>query len=97
MSSLPFQIPLGSLIPKRVENLIAAAKNIGVTHITQGCYRLHPVEWNVGEAAGYLAAFCIDNKLKPKEVRNQRADLRRFQDLLVRQGIELDWPDLQAR
>jgi hypothetical protein len=97
VSSLPFQIPLGSLIPKRVENLIAAAKNIGVTHITQGCYRLHPVEWNVGEAAGYLAAFCIDNKLKPKEVRNQRADLRRFQDLLVRQGIELDWPDLQAR
>ena len=27
----------------------------------------------MGEAArGYLAAFCIDNKLKPKEVRNQR-------------------------
>ena len=42
ISSLPFQIPLGALIPKRVENLLAAAKNLGVTHITTdvtGCIR----------------------------------------------------------
>ncbi|MCA9439078.1 MAG: FAD-dependent oxidoreductase, partial [Candidatus Omnitrophica bacterium] len=58
ISSLPFQIHLGSLIPIRVTNLLAACKNIGTTHITNGCYRLHPVEWNIGEAAGYLAAWC---------------------------------------
>src|SRR5206468_9538617 len=52
VSSLPFQIPLGSLIPKRVENLLPACKNLGTTHITNGCYRLHPVEWNIGESAG---------------------------------------------
>src|SRR5439155_18948690 len=57
VSSLPFQIPLGALIPRRVENLLPACKNLGVTHITNGCYRLHPVEWNIGEAAGALAAF----------------------------------------
>jgi hypothetical protein len=44
ISSLPFEIPMGALIPQRVENLLAAAKNLGVTHITNGCYRLHPVE-----------------------------------------------------
>mgnify|MGYP003693649891 CR=1 FL=1 len=48
----PFQIPLGALIPVRIRNLIAAAKNIGTTHITNGCFRLHPVEWNIGEAGG---------------------------------------------
>jgi FAD dependent oxidoreductase len=37
-----------------VENLLPACKNIGATHITNGCYRLHPVEWNIGEAAGSL-------------------------------------------
>ena len=52
ISSWPFQIPLGALIPIRVENLLPACKNLGVTHITNGCYRLHPVEWNIGEAAG---------------------------------------------
>jgi len=56
IGSRPFQIPLGALLPERVENLLPAAKNIGTTHITNGCYRLHPVEWNVGEAAGALAA-----------------------------------------
>jgi len=63
VSSLPFQIPLGALLPRRVENLIAAGKCLGVTHIANGCYRLHPVEWNIGEAAGALAAFCVDRKL----------------------------------
>ena len=33
-------------------NLLPAGKNIGTTHITNGCYRLHPVEWNIGEVAG---------------------------------------------
>src|SRR5262249_5740122 len=46
IASLPFQIPLGALIPRRIENLLPACKNIGTTHITNGCYRLHPVEWN---------------------------------------------------
>ena len=62
-SALPFQIPLGALIPQRVENLLPACKNIGTTHITNGCYRLHPVEWNIGEAAGVLAALCIGEEV----------------------------------
>ena len=57
--TLPFQIPLGALIPKRIENLIPACKNIGTTHVTNGCYRLHPVEWGIGEAAGLLALSLI--------------------------------------
>src|SRR5690606_26382289 len=43
IASHPFQIPLGALIPERVENLLPANKNLGTTHITNGCYRLHPV------------------------------------------------------
>ncbi|TMW72279.1 FAD-dependent oxidoreductase [Alteribacter natronophilus] len=97
VSSLPFQIPLGSLIPKRVKNLVAAAKNIGVTHITTGCYRLHPVEWNIGEAAGALAAYCIEKGLTPSEVRNSETELKAFQETLEKAGVELDWPELQVR
>lgn len=96
VSSLPFQIPLGSLIPIRVNNLLPACKNIGTTHITNGCYRLHPVEWNIGEAAGYLAAFCIDENVRPRDVRNDPARLQEFQHLLVTAGVELDWPATHA-
>jgi hypothetical protein len=91
-SICPFQIPLGSLIPLRVNNLLPACKNIGTTHISNGCYRLHPVEWNIGESAGYLAAFSLDKKVLPREVRNNKELLESFQDLLTQQGIELEWP-----
>ncbi|CAG9621151.1 FAD-dependent oxidoreductase [Sutcliffiella rhizosphaerae] len=92
ISSLPFQIPLGSLIPVRVNNLLPASKNLGVTHITNGCYRLHPVEWNIGEASGFLAAYCIQKGYTPRQVRNSERLLQDFQQLLVKEGVELSWP-----
>ena len=90
--ALPFQIPLGALIPVRMENLLPAAKNLGVTHITNGCYRLHPVEWNVGEAAGALACYCLKHKTSPRGVYRSTRRLRDFQDVLARRGVELQWP-----
>jgi hypothetical protein len=89
---LPFQIPLGALLPVRVENLLPACKNIGTTHITNGAYRLHPIEWNIGEAAGLLAAFSLSRKTLPRTVRERPALLAEFQGLLQAQGIELAWP-----
>ena len=86
----PFQIPLGALLPVRVANLIAGAKNIGTTHITNGCYRLHPVEWNVGEAAGALAAFALEERLPPAAVRESA--LERFQRRLRDEGVPIEWP-----
>jgi hypothetical protein len=88
----PFQIPLGALIPERVENLLPAGKNIGTTHLTNGCYRLHPVEWNVGEVAGSLAAHCVRKGLNPRQVRNDRELLENFLSVLTTQGVELEWP-----
>ncbi len=93
IASLPFEIPLGALIPKRVENLIPAAKNIGVTHLTNGCYRLHPVEWNIGEAAGYLAAEAIQRRVPPRKIRNTKKMLVDFQTKISARGVELAWPD----
>jgi hypothetical protein len=92
----PFQIPLGSLLPQRVENLLPAGKNIGVTHITNGCYRLHPVEWNIGESLGSLVAYCLEHDLTPRQVRNTPEHMEDFQRLLARQGIETAWPDMAA-
>lgn len=93
IDSLPFQIPLGALIPVRMKNLIAANKNIGTTHITNGCYRLHPVEWNIGESAGSLAAFAINKKINPRAVREKDGLLSEFQSFIRSQGIEIRWPD----
>ncbi|MDX3098932.1 FAD-dependent oxidoreductase [Streptomyces sp. ME19-03-3] len=92
----PFEIPLGALIPQRMENLLPAGKNLGTTHITNGCYRLHPVEWNTGEVAGLLAAHCVEHGLTPRAVRNTSDHLENFQRVLTAHGIELHWPDIRA-
>ncbi|WP_053207877.1 FAD-dependent oxidoreductase [Jiangella muralis] len=90
----PFQVPLGALLPVRMDNLIAAAKNIATTHITNGGYRLHPVEWTIGEAAGALAAYALGTGLPPRAVRAKPDALAEFQRLLSGVlGAELAWPD----
>jgi len=94
IGALPFQIPLGALLPVRMRNLLPACKNIGTTHITNGCFRLHPVEWNIGEAAGLLAAFCLTRGAEPHQVREDESLLREYQSLLRAQGIELEWPQM---
>jgi hypothetical protein len=94
VDSFPFQIPLGALLPVRVENLLPANKNVGTTHITNGCYRLHPVEWSIGEAAGALAAHALSTGRPPRNIRN---DVRRLEDfrhvLAERLGVPLVWSD----
>lgn len=97
ISSLPFQIPLGALIPKRVENLLPGSKNLGVTHITNGCYRLHPVEWNIGESAGCLAAQAVATDRTPRQIRNDDKLLKDFQTKIQSQGIEIAWPKVTPR
>ncbi|MFA5587523.1 MAG: FAD-dependent oxidoreductase [Mariniphaga sp.] len=91
-ASLPFQIPLGALLPQRMNNLLPANKNIGTTHITNGCYRLHPVEWSIGEAVGSLIAFAQMKKIVPRAVRENRNLLEEFQKWIRNQGLETDWP-----
>lgn len=91
-ASLPFQIPLGALLPQKMENLLPANKNIGTTHITNGCYRLHPVEWSIGESVGLLVRYALDRKVAPRTVREKKDLLAGFQDFVRKNGIETEWP-----
>jgi len=89
--TLPFQIPLGALIPVKTKNLLAACKNIATTHLTNGAYRLHPVEWATGEAAGRLAAYCVKQDKMPAQVYQSEQEVKKLQDDLLQQGMPLVW------
>ena len=91
VATRPFQIPLGALIPVRLKNLLPACKNIGTTHLTNGAYRLHPIEWNIGESAGLLAAYCVQRDLTPREVSAEEALCIGLQSTLLIRGIPLHW------
>lgn len=87
----PFQIPLSAIVPQMMQNLLPACKNIGTTHLTNGAYRLHPIEWAIGEAAGHLAHFCMRHHVTPHAVSADEWLIWRLQYQLVRYGCPIAW------
>lgn len=67
-----FNIPMGCLIPKNIDDLLIADKAISVTNIVNGSSRLQPVIIQVGQAAGLMAAMSVEENISPKEL-NVRA------------------------
>ncbi|MCE5249359.1 FAD-dependent oxidoreductase [bacterium] len=95
-----FQIPFGSLVPEKTDGLLAAAKNIGLSRIAASTYRLHPVEFQIGQAAGAAAALCLKWNCQPRDFwveapgatpgeAEQR--LRQLQHELIRRHVPLFW------
>lgn len=87
----PFQIPFSALVPKSCTNAIAAGKAIGTTHVTNGAYRLHPVEWAIGEAAAHAAALALDANVAPSRISDDPLLLDRLQERLVGAGVPIFW------
>lgn len=66
-------LPLRSLVPRSIDGLIVAGKNLGVSSIVQSAVRLHGHGMLAGQAAGTAAAVCLEGNHKPRGVA---ADLR---------------------
>jgi len=89
----PYQVPLSALIARDMDNFLAASKNIGTTHITNGAYRLHPTEWAIGEAVGEAVAAAIHDHVMPAQIVSTPAELRKLQLALVQEGHPIVWFD----
>ena len=88
----PYRIPMGSLIAIRCRNVLASGKCLGVSHIVNGTTRMHHSEWNIGEAAGALAAYCVQNHTEPQAVHVEPEKVEAVQRLLAELGVRLAWP-----
>jgi hypothetical protein len=54
-----YSLPLGSLIPQKVEGLVLTEKNISVSNVVNGTTRLQPCVMLNGQAAGVVAALAV--------------------------------------
>jgi hypothetical protein len=63
-----FSVPLGVVIPVKVEDLLLADKSISVSWEMNGATRLQPVVTGLGQAAGTLAALAVKKGCHPSEV-----------------------------
>jgi hypothetical protein len=86
------EIPLESLIPQEIDNLLIGGKAMAVSHIVNALTRIHYSEWTVGSAAGATAGWLVTEApgLAPAEIVEQ-GHMTTLQNHLVDQGLRLDW------
>lgn len=72
-----FNVPMGTIIPKNVDDLIVAEKSISVSNLMNGSTRLQPVVMQLGQASGALAALAVieDRSVKKIGVRQLQEEL----------------------
>lgn len=74
-----YDIPLRSLIPRDLEQLLVAGRCISGTHEAHSSYRTMPVALATGQAAGVCAALAARSDTRPRDVpaAEVQAELRR--------------------
>jgi len=79
-----YQIPLRSLLPVKVDNLVVVGRCISATHEASAAFRVTPIAMAIGQAGGVVAAEAVRTSVTPPEV--PFADV---QKILRRQGAHL--------
>ncbi|HEY9659146.1 MAG TPA: FAD-dependent oxidoreductase, partial [Allocoleopsis sp.] len=87
------QIPLESLIPQGVDNVLIGGKGIAATHIANASTRVHYGEWVIGSAAGATAGWLVAQKteppLMPVDIIPDQL-VPQLQQKMVEQGLRID-------
>ncbi len=86
----PTFIPLESLIPQQIDNLLIGGKSIAVTHIVNSVTRIHYSEWSVGAAAGVTASWLHQKNVTAAEIVPKKL-MPQLQQNLKKQGLRLSW------
>ncbi len=73
------QIPYGSLLPRKVRNLLVAGRCISADPIAQSSLRVSGPCFAMGQAAGLAAAICTKNQMLPRQI-----DVNYLQNQLIR-------------
>ncbi len=87
----PVMIPLESMIPQRIDNLLIGGKSIAVTHIVNAVTRVHHSEWGIGAASGVTAAWLLTQPdLTPAQIVPKQR-MSQLQQAMKKQGLRLSW------
>ena len=96
-AAFPGQIPLRSLIPQKIDNLLVSGKNIAYSYIVAAGYRVHSYEWSVGAAAATTATFALSEGVLPYQLVESlprvSPQLSQLQQKLVQNNNAIAFPD----
>ena len=74
--------PLRSLVPQKLNGLLAAGKNLGYSSIVSSAVRLHDQSMAIGQSSGAAAAIALHNRVRPRAIPFDRELLAQLQNAL---------------
>lgn len=77
-----YTIPYRCFVPKKVDNLLLAGRNISGTHKAHSNFRAMPICANMGQAVGNAAALCVKQGVSPRQL-----NVAELQEVLKAQGV----------
>ena len=80
----PYNIPFGSLISKKIKNMMMAGRNVGVSHVALSSTRVMATTACMGQAVGTAAALCVAKGVSPSELRADKKNLSELKQALLR-------------
>ncbi len=83
-SEMSYDIPYGSMIPSKIDNLLLAGRCICADHTGEAAMRIQPICMAIGQAAGTAAAMCASETLGTREI-----NVKALQSLLREQGANI--------
>lgn len=64
-----FEVPMGILIPQKIDGLLAAEKNVSTSRLANGALREQPIAMDIGQADGALAALAASQNTQPRNIK----------------------------
>lgn len=77
-----YDVPYSSLVPKAVDGLLCAGRNISATHLALASVRVMGPAMCLGEAAGKAAQLCVRTGAQPRTL-----DVEKLQQELKAEGV----------
>lgn len=81
---IPYDLPYGCFVPRKVEGLYVAGRCISGTHRAHASYRVMSICMAMGQAVGIAAALCAQTHCTPRQL-----DVAHLQATLTSLGIDL--------
>jgi hypothetical protein len=87
---LPYYIPLRAMTNRDIDNLIVIGKTMAQSFLVNSATRLHPVEFSIGQAAGVVGSYAVQNNLQSVAEMLSEEHLKRVQSM-VKEFTPTSW------
>ena len=87
-----YTLPLSVMVPEKLEGLLVVGRSMSMDSIAHSSARTVPVGMAMGQAAGVMASYSIENKETLQELIRTDEAIRTVQQILRRADVLLDLP-----